>query len=370
MKKLFLLLFASVVLAACGKDSYKIKGSISGVEDGTVMTLSVMGYDGLVDLDSAVVKGGKFVLSGTTDTAEVSVITFFVDDNIRGCQLFLERGVIDVDIDIENGTQRLAGTPNNDAFQKFYDDTQVLSDEADEIEDKIRITLASKGDCTSLYEQMGELQDRFKVLLAQSIEENADKAFGYQQLMENYSMFEPDEVMGLLEKLAPAFGSDIAFNQLTAIITAQLATSLGHEYVDVEGFILSKDNKYEAKASLSDYVKKNKVVLLDFWASWCTPCMNEVPNLKAAYKKFHSKGFEIVSISVDEDTQEWIKAVRNNDMNWVQLWNGFEDMAQSAAAKYQVTAIPSTYLIDSEGTIIGRNLRDNELEKALEDYFK
>ena len=104
MKKLFLLLFTSVVLAACGKDSYKIKGSISGVEDGTVMTLSVMGYDGLVDLDSAVVKGGKFVLSGTTDTAEVSVITFFVDDNIRGCQLFLEHGVIDVDIDIENGT--------------------------------------------------------------------------------------------------------------------------------------------------------------------------------------------------------------------------------------------------------------------------
>ena len=97
--------------------------------------------------------------------------------------------------------------------------------------------------------------------------------------------------------------------------------------------------------------------------------MNEVPNLKAAYKKFHSKGFEIVSVSVDDGTEEWIRAVKNNGMNWVQLWNG-EDMQNSAAVKYSITAIPSTFLIDADGTIIARNLRDKELEQALEDYFK
>lgn len=99
--------------------------------------------------------------------------------------------------------------------------------------------------------------------------------------------------------------------------------------------------------------------------------MNEVPNLKAAYKKFKSKGFEIVSVSVDDSTEDWIKAVKDNGMNWVQLWNGSEeDAVNSAAVKYSVSAIPCTYLIDAEGTIIGRNLRDSELEEALEDYFK
>ena len=182
-------------------------------------------------------------------------------------------------------------------------------------------------------------------------------------------MFEPEVLMGLIEKLAPTFGQDMALLQLTAMTQAQLATSLGHPYIDFEAPILDKKDGYEGTAKLSDYVSKNKVVLLDFWASWCTPCLNEIPNLKAAYKKFHSKGFEIVSLSVDDGTEEWIRAVKNNGMNWVQMWNG-EDMQNSAAVKYSVTAIPSTFLIDSEGTIIARNLRDKELEQALEDYFK
>ena len=369
MKRILFIALTSVLLVACGKDSYKIKGQIEGVEDGTLITLSVLDYDGLADLDSVVVKGGKFSFKGTTDTAEVAVLTYELDETIRGCQFYLERGSIEVLIDAETGSQHLAGTPNNNAFQKFYDDTEVFEDEANEIEDKIRMTLATQGDASELYRQMGELQDRFVALLAQSIEENADKVYGYQQLMENYSMFEPEEVMGLLEKLAPTFGQDFIFNQLTAMINAQLSTSLGHPYLDFEAPILDKKFAFEGKAKLSDYVAKNKVVLLDFWASWCTPCINEIPNLKAAYKKFKSKGFEIVSVSVDDGTDEWIKAVKDNGMNWIQLWNG-EDMQNSAAVLYSITAIPATFLIDSEGTIIGRNLRDSELEEALEDYFK
>ena len=368
MKRILFIAFAIVLLAACGKDSYKIKGEIAGVEDGTVITLSVLDYDGLDDLDSAVVKGGKFSIKGRTDTAEVAVLTYELDDILRGCQFFLERGDIDVYIDAETGDQHLAGTPNNEAFQKFYDDTEVFNDEADEIEDKIRITLATQGDASDLYKQMGDLQDRFTALLAQSIEENADKIYGYQQLMDNYSLFEPEEVMGLLEKLAPVFGQDLMFNQLTAMISSQLSTSLGHPYIDFEAPILDKKYGFEGKAKLSDYVAKNKVVLLDFWASWCTPCLNEIPNLKAAYKQFKSKGFEIVSVSVDDGTEEWIKAVKDNGMNWVQLWNG-EEIQNSAAYEYSISAIPATFLIDSEGTIIGRNLRDKELEEALADYF-
>ncbi len=369
MKRILFALLALVLLVSCGKDSYKIKGEIQGVEDGCVMVLSTLEYDGLNTLDSTVVKDGKFTFKGETDTAQVAVITFEIEDQMRGCQLFLERGNITVLIDVESGNQYLAGAPNNDAFQKFYDDTEVFNDEADELEDRIQVTLASGGDASIFYKQMGDLQERFAALLAQSIEENADKFYGYQQLMDNYSLLEPEVVMGLLEKLAPKFGQDIMLMQLTSMTQAQLATSLGHPYIDFEAPILDKKYGFEGKANLSDYVGKNKVILLDFWASWCTPCINEIPNLKAAYKKFKSKGFEIVSVSVDDGTDEWIEAVKANGMNWVQLWNGADDIQNSAVAKYSITAIPSTFLIDSEGTIIGRNLRDNELEEALEDFF-
>ena len=370
MKRILFVALSVVLLASCGgKDSYKIKGIAEGLENGTVLTLSTLDYDGLTDLDSEKVKGGKFSFKGNTDTAQIAVITYEMDDELKGCELFIERGKIYVRIDAEAGGQDVKGTPNNDAFQKFYDDTKVLNDVADELEDKIRITLATQGDPTSFYAQMGDLQERFKNLLAQSIEENANRLYAYQQLMDNYSLYEPDEVMAMLEKLAPTFGQDLAFNQLTAMINMQLSTSLGHPYIDFEAPILDRRYGFANKASLSQYVEKNKIVLLDFWASWCAPCINELPNLKAAYSKFKSKGFEIVSVSVDDGTEEWIQAVKDNGMNWVQLWNGNDDIANSAAAMYSITAIPATFLIDADGTIIGRNLRDKELEEALEDYF-
>ena len=371
MKRILFVVFATILLAACGsRDAYRIKGTIAGVEDGTVMTLSILEYDGLTPLDSAAVKGGKFAFKGQIETPQMAVISYETDEALNGCQMFLESGTIEVFMDAEAGTQHVSGAPNNDAFQEFYDVTDALNDEFSEIEDKIRITLATDGDASDLYRQVGDIQDRFKSFLSQSIIDNADKFYAYQQLMDNYSLFEPDEVMELLEKLAPTFGQDLAFNQLTALINAQLSTSLGHSYLDFEASILDKKYGFDGKAKLSDYVGKNKVVLLDFWASWCAPCMNELPNLKAAYSKFKSKGFEIVSVSVDDETEDWIKAVKDNGMNWVQLWNGEDDFENSAAFKYSIRAIPSTFLIDADGTIIGRNLRDSELEEALEDFFK
>ena len=370
MKRILFVAFVSLLLAACGgKDSYKITGTIDGLEDGAVVTLNVIDFNNLMELDSAVIKNGKFTFKGHTDTVDIAFITFDLEDNVGGCELFLERGSINVSVDIFEGKQRVGGTPNNDAFQNFVDNVEVLNDEADEIEDKIRISLAAQEDCSPLYEQMGELQERFKKIVAGTIQDNADKLFGYRQLMDNYTLYEPEEVMEFLGLLAPSFGSDYSLGQLTAMIGAQLNVSLGHQYTDFEAPILDKKGNFSNTAKLSDYVSKNKVVLLDFWASWCTPCINEIPNLKAAYKKFKSKGFEIVSVSVDDETEDWVKAVKDNGLTWVQLWNGDEDLENSPAMDYVISAIPATFLIDADGTIIGRNLRDNELEKALEDYF-
>lgn len=370
MKRILFVAFVSVLLAACGgKDSYRITGAVDGLEDGAVVTLNIIEFNSLEEIDSAVVRNGKFTFKGQTDTANIAFITFDLDDNIGGCELYLESGAINVSIDVYEGKQKVGGTPNNDAFQNFVDNVQVLNDEADELEDKIRISLAAQEDCSSLYDQMGDLQERFKKIVAQTIRDNADKLFGYRQLMDNYTMYDPEEVMEFLALMAPTFGSDYSLGQLTAMIGAQLNVSLGHQYTDFEAPILDKKGGFSNTAKLSDYVSKNMIVLLDFWASWCTPCINEIPNLKAAYKRFKSKGFEIVSVSVDEESDDWIKAVKDNALPWVQLWNGSEDVENSPAMDYVISAIPATFLIDADGTIIGRNLREKELEEALEDYF-
>ena len=181
--------------------------------------------------------------------------------------------------------------------------------------------------------------------------ENTGNVFGFQQLLDSYEIYEPDEILGFLDMFEPKFGSNADFSQLKAMMQVQMMTAVGHPYMDFELPLLNKRYETPSSVSLSDYIASNKVVLLDFWASWCTPCRNEIPNMKAAYEKFRSKGFEIVSVSVDDERDEWIKAVKDDGMTWPQLLDTNE-RESSAAYRYSVTAIPSTFLIDSDGTMI------------------
>ena len=371
MKRLFFIMLSAVLLVSCGgSDSYKIKGTIMGLEDGTVVTLSSLFNNDLLPLDSATVKNGKFTMKGKTDTCEVAVITFDFEEQLSGFQFFLESGDILIDFDVANGTQSITGTKNNDAFQNFYDMTEVLNDQVMELDDKIRITTAAQGDVTDLYNQMEDIRSNYKSLVAESITKDPSLLFAYEQLVENYSLFEPQEVLSFQMLLAPYFQEDPAFQQIFSMMQAMLMTSVGSKYIDFSAEKLSKEYRLSGKVTFSDIIKDKKVVLLDFWASWCAPCLGEIPYMKEAYKKFKSKGFEIISVSVDESVVDWTDAIKENGMNWTHLWNGLDDMENSAAVKYVVSAIPCTFLIDSEGTIIARDLRGDDLAKALEDYFK
>lgn len=113
---------------------------------------------------------------------------------------------------------------------------------------------------------------------------------------------------------------------------------------------------------------KGKYVLLDFWASWCGPCRAENPNVLKAYNRFKGKNFEIMAVSIDENRRNWLKAVKDDALPWTQV-SDLLGPANKAAALYGITAIPQNFLIDPSGTIIARNLRGAELEKALEKYL-
>jgi len=115
--------------------------------------------------------------------------------------------------------------------------------------------------------------------------------------------------------------------------------------------------------SLEKY--KGKVVLLDFWATWCMPCKVEMPNVIRIHKKFNKKGFEIIGISLDSDARALENFIKENEIAWPQYFDG-KGWQNDVAGKYRVRSIPATYLIDKKGKIRYRSLRGTELEKAIE----
>ncbi len=113
---------------------------------------------------------------------------------------------------------------------------------------------------------------------------------------------------------------------------------------------------------------KGKVVLLDFWASWCGPCRVSNKGLAKLYPKFKDKGFEILGVSLDEDHADWQKAVKKDKISWLQVIDdgGWESVTVS---KWRISAIPTSYLINKEGVLIAMDLEGKELEKALKQLL-
>lgn len=138
--------------------------------------------------------------------------------------------------------------------------------------------------------------------------------------------------------------------------------SIGHKAPDFT--IAGVDGK---PVKLSDY--KGKYVMIDFWASWCIPCRQENPNVVKQYNKFKSKGFNILSISLDKDKSAWLKAVKDDQLEWTQAsdLNSFQGTAEML---YHIEAIPSNFIIDPNGVIIEKNVRGADLQSFLEKTIK
>ena len=152
-------------------------------------------------------------------------------------------------------------------------------------------------------------------------------------------------------------------NLLNDYIAVLQRVDIGQPYVDFtqetpEGYMMS----------ISELVGKSKLLLIDFWASWCGPCRAENPNVVEVYKEYHEKGFDIIGVSLDMEKENWIKAIENDGLIWhnisdLKYWNN------EGAKLYGISSIPSNVLIDQNGIIIAKNLRGEDLRNKVEEIL-
>lgn len=360
-KTIYLFATAALIgLAACNDaNTYTVKGNIANAQDGDSIFLKLHSPDeGFSTLNGTVVKDGQFQFKGTQDSAINCYITYQSGEQQQMMDLFLENGKIDVVMGIS-----AKGTPNNEIYQAFREQLLERQKKMSKLYESAMDQKLTDAQRTLILKEVEAVNDEIIALAQETVEKNITNQVGRSLLEQIGLELEAPKAKELLDKLPAHYKAQDEILYLQRQVEKKLATATGQKFVDLE--MLSPEGK---TVKLSDYAGKGKVVLVDFWASWCGPCRKDMPEVVALYNNYKGKGLEIVGVSLDQKDQDWKAAIKEMQMTWPQM-SDLQQWNSESVKLYAISSIPHTMLIDKDGTILARGLRGQALRAKVSELL-
>ncbi|MCD7902098.1 MAG: AhpC/TSA family protein [Bacteroides sp.] len=363
MKKLFYLFAVAALISSCGGGKgYKVTGKVEGAVDGDTVFLMERSGREFNKVDSVVIKKGTFTFTGNQETPVNRFIVYAADENPMFVDFFLENGNIDVTLGAEN--DKVIGTPINDAYQDFREKMKENSFKQRDIYQSMAEPELTDAQKATKAEELQSAETEMVEIIKNTINNNISSPLGEYLL----AMFNPymdfNEVGELLAKLPAEAQAKPDMVTLKEQVEIGKRTAVGQKFTD-----LDLNDPEGQPVKLSDYAGKGKIVLVDFWASWCGPCRREMPRLVELYSKYKRKGFEIVGVSLDRDAASWKNGIEQLNITWPQM-SDLKYWESEAAKTYAVRSIPHVILLDKDGTIVSRGLHGEELQAKVEELMK
>lgn len=172
------------------------------------------------------------------------------------------------------------------------------------------------------------------------------------------------DVKACYDSMSDKVKNSIPGKSLAKQLTIYVSQTEGNQLMDFT--MTTPDGK---QVSMLDYVKGKKIVLIDFWASWCGPCRQEGKNVKAIYTDLHDKGFDVLGVSLDTDKDKWKKGIEEEGYKWTQV-SDLKGFNSPTIKDYNINGIPALFLVDGDGKVIAKDLRGDDMRKKVEEYCK
>lgn len=357
--RLFIIFLVMCCIGCTRSSRYQfcLKGNIDGVKYGKAFLMTP--GDSSKILFSADLEGGKFEMNGELDEPQQVVLKvnrkqfyFFMDGK--------EMEIICPYISLNNSY--LKGAPANDLSQEYGELMQTgYYQEFNELFGEYKELLAA-GDTLNADEKMTQalkLEDKRFELTREFVSRNPDNIFSaYMADVVKGESYEKGKV--LFDLLTPEIQESL-YGKLLKQHTDSLAVSaLGRPCPDFTAM-----DEIGNRISMNSL--KGDIMVLDFWASWCGPCREEMKNLRKQYAEFQDKGVRFMSISLDDSEKKWKAACKEEQIPWLSVWDEKGWAKSEVRQLFGIQAIPFIVLLDKEGNIVAKNIRRNNLrEKILE----